>query len=180
MIGEWLAAVFSHPDLAGAFVIAGKTAIIYVFLVAGLHLLGKRELGQMTIYDLVLIIVLANAVQNAMVGSDTTLFGGLVAAVTLLALNRVFTILIVRFPYLALRLNGEPRVIVSDGRFLADPMRKEGITSDMVLAALREHGLTTLKEVRTCVLEVDGTISVIPIESVVHRTRRHFRALHLQ
>jgi uncharacterized membrane protein YcaP (DUF421 family) len=180
MAGDWLAAVFSHPDLAGALVIAGKTAIVYVFLVVGLHLLGKRELGQMTVYDLVLIIVLANAVQNAMVGNDTTLLGGLVAAVTLLGLDRVFTALMVRFPALALRVNGEPRVIVSDGHFQTEAMRKEGVSRDMVLAALREHGLTALKQVRTCVLEVDGTISVIPIESTVHRTRRHFRALHLQ
>src|SRR5438874_5314871 len=114
MGNDWLATVFSGPDLLGALAIAGKTTVVYVSLIVGLHLLGKRELGQMTIYDLVLIIVLANSVQNAMVGSDTTLVGGMVAALTLLALDRAFTMIIVRFPALAQRLIGEPRVIVTD------------------------------------------------------------------
>src|SRR5512135_2936954 len=92
MVQDWLNEVFSHPSASDLLVIAGKTAVIYFFLVAGLRLLGKRELGQMTIYDLVLIIVLANSVQNAMVGSDTTLAGGLVAAATLLALNRLLNL----------------------------------------------------------------------------------------
>src|SRR5579871_1860289 len=89
MVAQWLSEVFSHPDPRGALIIAGKTAVIYLFLVAGLRLTGKRELGQMTIYDLVLIIVLANAVQNAMVGNDNSLVGGVVAACTLLILNRL-------------------------------------------------------------------------------------------
>src|SRR5712692_9044467 len=98
MFTHFLDDVFSRPSLPGMLAIAGKTAVIYLFLVAGLRLLGKRELGQMTIYDLVLVIVLANSVQNAMVGDDTTLVGGLVAATVLLMLNRVFTFLLNRFP----------------------------------------------------------------------------------
>src|SRR5438309_10150621 len=120
MIGAWLAAVLSHPDLAGAFVIAGKTAVVYLFLIVGLHLLGKRELGQMNIYDLVLIIVLANAVQNAMVGNDTTLVGGLIAAATLLVLNRIFTFIMARSDKLEKFMVGEPMLIVNDGEILKD------------------------------------------------------------
>jgi len=85
-MNHWLADVFSHPNPLGLLIIAGKTTAVYLFLVLGLRLLGKRELGQMTVYDLVLLIVLANSVQNAMVG-DTTLAGGLVAGTTLLILN---------------------------------------------------------------------------------------------
>src|SRR5258708_17766732 len=92
MIAHWLKDVFTHPTLQGSLVVAAKTTVVYFFLVVGLRLLGKRELGQMTIYDLVLIIVLANSVQNAMVGEDTTLVGGLVAAVVLLFWNRLFTL----------------------------------------------------------------------------------------
>jgi uncharacterized membrane protein YcaP (DUF421 family) len=179
MLNDWLGAVFSHPDLPGAAAIAGKTALIYAFLVAGLHFLGRRELGQMTIYDLVLIIVLANSVQNAMVGSDNSLVGGLVAGTTLLVLNRVFTALIVRFPALSRKLIGEPLVIATDGQLLLGPMQREGVTREIVLAALREHGLSKVEDARLCVLEVDGTISVVPKDSTVHRSRRHFRALHL-
>jgi uncharacterized membrane protein YcaP (DUF421 family) len=179
MLNDWLAEVFSHPDPVGTLVIAGKTAIIYLFLVAGLRLLGKRELGQMTIYDLVLIIVLANSVQNAMVGNDTTLFGGLAAALTILVLNRIFALLIVRYPALAHQMVGEPVLIVNDGKLLLNRMKREGVTREIVMAALREHGLSRPEDAHMCVLEVDGTISVVPQDAAVHRTRRHVRALRI-
>ncbi|MGH2459220.1 MAG: DUF421 domain-containing protein [Chloroflexota bacterium] len=179
MLGQWLGDVFSHPDLYGALAIAAKTAVIYVFLVVGLRLIGKRELGQMTIYDLVLIVVLANSVQNAMVGPDTTLVGGLVASVTLLSLNRLFTFLLVRYPRLEQRMVGEPILIVRDGRILWGQLRRAGLTRELLMAALREHGVGRLEDVKMAVLEVDGTISVVPREAIVHRTRHHFRALHI-
>jgi uncharacterized membrane protein YcaP (DUF421 family) len=180
MFDQWLSDVFSHPDLGGALAIAAKTAIIYAFLVIGLRLLGKRELGQMTIYDFVLIVVLANSVQNAMVGSDTTLFGGLVAAITLLLLNRVFTWLLVRYPALERQLVGEPVVICRDGHLFEDRLRTEGISPEVVMAALREHGLSRLDEAQLCVLEVDGTISVVPTGATVHRSHHRVRALRVQ
>src|SRR5580658_11354391 len=93
---HWLNDVFSRPDPHGMAVIAGKTAIIYVFLVIGLRLLGKRELGQMNIYDLVLIIVLGNAVQNAMMNNDNSLVGGLIASTVLLVMNRILAAVIRR------------------------------------------------------------------------------------
>jgi uncharacterized membrane protein YcaP (DUF421 family) len=177
---QWLADVFSHPDPIGALAIAAKTALIYVFLVIGLRLLGKRELGQMSIYDLVLIVVLANSVQNAMVGSDTSLGGGLVAALTLLILNRVFTWLLVKYPALQHNLIGEPVLIAKDGRLLDEQLRQEGVTAEEVMAALREHGLERIEDARMCVLEVDGTISVVPKEAIIHRTRHRVRALRIQ
>lgn len=177
MLTPWLAEVFSYPNPVGLLAIVAKTTVIYLFLVIGLRLLGKRELGQMSVYDLVLIIVLANAVQNAMVGSDTTLGGGLAAAITLLALNRGLTWLLLRFPNLEHRLIGEPLLIVSNGQPLWDRMAREGLTRDHLMAALREHGLERLEDARMCVLEVDGTISVVPQGASVHRTRHHFRGL---
>src|SRR5579862_864194 len=135
MPAKWLADVFTHPDLKGSLEIAAKTTVIYFFLVAGLRLLGKRELGQMNIYDLVLIIVLANAVQNAMVGDDNSLAGGVVAAITLLSLNRIFTLAMARSPKLERFMVGEPLLILNDGLFLEDRMRREGVTREQVLAA---------------------------------------------
>jgi len=177
---QWLASVFSHPKTASdTLIIAGKTAVIYVFLVLGLRLLGKRELGQMNVYDLVLIIVLANAVQNAMVGDDTTLIGGLVAAGTLLTLNRLFTQAMSRSSRLERIMVGEPMLILNDGALIETRMRREGVTREQVLTALREHGLDKLADAHMCVLEVDGSISVVPKESVVHKTRRHFKALRM-
>src|SRR5579872_3103481 len=117
---HWLNDVFTRPDPYGTAIIAGKTAVIYVFLIIGLRLLGKRELGQMNIYDLVLIIVLANAVQNAMVGSDNSLFGGMTAAITLLVLNRLFNFAMERSDKLERLMVGEPVLIVNDGQPLTD------------------------------------------------------------
>jgi uncharacterized membrane protein YcaP (DUF421 family) len=179
MPGHWLSDVFSQPGLIGIFVVAAKTTVVYFFLVLGLRLLGKRELGQMTIFDLVLVIVLANSVQNAMVGNDNTLAGGLVAATTLLVLSRLLTLLLNKNRKLTRALVGEPLLIVSHGHLLPVHMQKEGITKEQVMAALREHGLSKLDQARIAVLEVDGTISVVPEESKVFRTQRHYRALRL-
>src|SRR5215813_12777749 len=132
MSSHWLDQLFSHPPPMDLLIVAGKTSVVYLFLVAGLRLLGKRELGQMTIFDLVLIIVLANSVQNAMVGNDTTLAGGLVAATTLLILSRLLSLLLNRNRKLAKALVGEPLLIVSHGHLLQSHMQREGITKEQV------------------------------------------------
>ena len=179
LLSQWLANVFSHPDLMGALVIAGKTSVVYLVLIFGLRLLGKRELGQMSIYDLVLIVVIANAVQNAMVGQDNTLIGGLVAALTLLVLNRAFTLLLTRSEKAEHLMIGEPVLIVKDGQLLREPMRKEGLTTEHVLAAMREHEIDDIRKVQMAVLEVDGTISIVPKEESVFRTHHRFRGIHI-
>ncbi|HEX3425067.1 MAG TPA: YetF domain-containing protein [Acidimicrobiales bacterium] len=171
--------VFDAPSLSGAGIIAAKTAVIYLFLIAGLRLLGKRELGQMSLYDLVMIIVLGNAVQNAMINNDNTLVGGLVAATVLLVMNRVFNIASSRSKRLEHFMTGEPVLIVSDGTLLPRPMKRQGITVDQVMAALREHGIEDLHSVHMAVLEVDGTISVVPRTAPVLKSKRHYRAMRL-
>ena len=179
MFSHWLQQVFSHPTPQGAMIIAGKTAVVYVFLVLGLRLMGKRELGQMNIYDLVLVIVLANAVQNSMVGDDTTLFGGIVAAITLLVINKLLTLAMTHSDKLENMMAGQPTLILNDGQLIADHMRREGVTREQVLAALREHGIDKMEDAHMCVLEVDGSISVVPNQSAVLKTRHHFKALRL-
>ena len=177
---EWLLIVFSHPKTwTDALEIAGKTAIIYLFLVLGLRILGKRELGQMTIYDVVLMVVLANSVQNAMVGEDSTLVGGIVSATTLLVLNRLFVLALAKSRKLEKLMVGQPVLLFHNGNLNRDAMLKEGVTREQIMAALREHGMERLDEAHLCVLEVDGTISVIPSNAVVHKTKRHYRALRL-
>jgi uncharacterized membrane protein YcaP (DUF421 family) len=140
-----------------------------------LRLAGKRELGQLTTFDLVVILVLSNAVQNAMVGPDTSLNGGLLAAATLVLLNRLVNALGLRFPALRKRLVGSPSLLVYEGEFLPDHLRREGLTEDEVWQAIREHGEESLAEVKTAVLEVDGTISIIPAGAPSSRTRRRLR-----
>ncbi len=175
----WLGHVFDHPDAAGALVIALKAAVVYAFLVAGLRLLGKRELGQMNLYDLVLIVVLGNAVQNAMMNGDNTLVGGLIAAGTLLVLNKALNMVIRRSRRVEKALVGHAVLILNEGRPMLPQMRAEGVSFDQLMQALREHGLTRPEEAHLAILEVDGTISVVPKGASVLQTKRHFKAIRL-
>src|ERR1700716_3270383 len=126
--------IFDHPSAAGAAVIAAKTAIIYLFLIIGLRWLGKRELGQMSLYDFVMVVILGNAVQNAMLGTDTTLGGGLVAAMVLLLMNKGVNELIRASPRVEHLLAGEPILILHGGTVLEDHMKRNGITTDQLMA----------------------------------------------
>ena len=178
-MGNWLTKVFDHPSAAGCAVIAAKTLFIYAFLIAGLRLLGKRELGQMNIFDLILLIVLGNAVQNAMMNNDNTLIGGLVAATTLLTVNHLFNLAIRRSKKIERGMVGEPVLLLNNGIPIQEHMLKQGITREQLMQALREHGMCEPSEARMCVLEVDGSISVVPEGTNVLRSKRHFKALRL-
>jgi uncharacterized membrane protein YcaP (DUF421 family) len=152
-----------------------RTLVVYAALLVGLRLAGKRELGQATTFDLVVVLVIANAVQNAMVGPDVSLNGGLVAAGTLLAANWAVGRLGFRSARLRERLTGSPILLVHEGKLLEEHLRQEGIGEDEVLQALRGHGIDDLDQVKLAVLEVDGTISVIPVGGASSRTRRRIR-----
>jgi len=178
-MSAWLNQVFDHPDLRGSLIIAGKTLVVYLFLIGGLRLLGKRELGQMNIFDLVLIIVLGNSVQNAMMNNDNSLCGGLIAGTVLLLLNRIFNIVLQHSKKAERVMVGHPMLILNEGVPIDNEMKREGVTHDQLMTALREHGLTRLDQAKMCVLEVDGSISVVPEDSEVLKTRRHFKALRM-
>ncbi|HEY6057637.1 MAG TPA: YetF domain-containing protein [Candidatus Limnocylindrales bacterium] len=151
------------PDLGSDVIgVAIRSAVVYLFLVVGLRFGGKREVGQLTLPDLVVLLVIANGVQNAMVGSNTTLIGGLVSGAVVLVIARLIQVAVERSPRLEQALIGEPRVIVRDGQPLANALREEEITPSELAAALREHGIEEVTDVRLAVLEVDGSISVIP------------------
>jgi uncharacterized membrane protein YcaP (DUF421 family) len=155
--------------------IIARTAIVYGAILVGLRLGGKREIGQMTAFDLVVILLIANAVQNAMVGSDVSVTGGLVAALVLLVLNYGLGFARERVPFLRRAVQGEPTLLVSHGQFLESHLRSEGIDDDLVMMAIREHGVGELKDVEMAVLETDGSISIVPRNSNMVRTRKHSR-----
>ena len=146
-------------DLPGVVV---RTAIVYVGLVVAFRILGKSSTGQLSTMDLIVLLVIANAVQNAMVGENVTLIGGLLAAVVILVLDRGLHFLIERSRWARHVLEGEPTVLVRDGRIDKDRMRKEGITPDELGMALRQNGLLRAEEARYVFLETTGAISVIP------------------
>jgi uncharacterized membrane protein YcaP (DUF421 family) len=154
-----------------------RTAVVYLAILAGLRLMGKRELGQMTVFDLVVILLIANAVQNAMVGPDTSLAGGVLAAMTLLAVNRGISALRLRSGYWGRILEGTPTVLIQDGEFIAPHLQKEGVDRAELEMVIREHGVESLRDVRLAVLEVDGSISIVPKQADVVRTRKHIRQI---
>src|SRR3990170_9160652 len=139
-----------------------RTAIVYLFLVAALRVSGKREVGQMSVLELVVILVISDAVQNSMVGDNTTLWGGLVAVATLLALDLGLRAVPRRSKRVHEAVEGEPRLLVRDGRLLERAVREEGLEIEEVRAAIRSHGLASVADVRLAVLETDGSISVVP------------------
>ncbi len=152
-----------------------RTAVVYLVIFAGLRLLGKRELGQMTVLDLVAILLVANAVQNAMVGPDVSLAGGVIAGLTLLAVNASLSALRLRGGLWGRLLEGTPTVLVEDGEFIPPHLRKEGLERSEVEMAMREHGIASVRDVKLAVLETDGSISIVPRDSPVVRTRKHIR-----
>jgi uncharacterized membrane protein YcaP (DUF421 family) len=156
-------------------VVVFRTVVVYLVLWALLRLAGKRELGQMSLFDLVVLLVISNAVQNAMVGPDTSLTAGLLAAASLIFINWAVDRFGLQFPWLRERIVGSPSLLVHDGHIIPDHLRREGISPEEVLQALREHGVDDLASVRSAVLEIDGTISVIPADAPSSRTRRRLR-----
>ena len=157
-----------------------RTAAIYAVILIGLRLAGKREMGQMTVFDLVVLLLIANAVQNAMVGPDTSLLGGVLAAVVLLVLNIVLARLRLRWPRLRRAIEGSPTVLILHGKVLEDRLRREEVDKEMLKAALREHGMLDEKSVEVAVLEIDGSISVVPDSSQTHRIHHPVRYLKRQ
>lgn len=158
--------------------IAARTAVVYVALLLGMRLTGKREVGQMSLFDLVLLLLLANAVQNAMVGPDSSLVGGLLAAAVLLSFNAIVARLAFRSPRLRHLIVGTPTLLATNGTFIPQHLKREGIDEEFVLAALREHGLNDISQVAMAVLETDGSISIVPQGTAVkHSHRPHTRII---
>jgi uncharacterized membrane protein YcaP (DUF421 family) len=167
-------------NLASALGIIVRTLVVYLAILVGLRLAGKREIGQMTVFDLVLLLLIANSVQNAMVGPDTSLVGGILAAVTLLLINAAVSSARLRWPRLGRLVEGSPTLLVLHGQVIPAHMRQEGIDEEALLAALREHGVGAISEVEMAVLEIDGSISVVPLDATITRTKKSLKFLRHQ
>ncbi len=153
-----------------------RTIVVYVAVFALLRAAGKRELGQMSVADLVVILVIANAVQNSLNGGDVSLTGGLVAAATLVAMNVALDRLGRRVPLFSRYFVGEPTLLLQDGKPRVENMEREGVSLEEVEMSAREHGIADLADVSAAILEPDGSISIIPKEGgKVHRSHRRIR-----
>ena len=154
-----------------------RTLIVYIVVLVGLRVSGKRQMGQMTPFDLVLLLLISNAVQNAMTGPDTSVLGGILAAATLLIANQVVGYARNRVPRLRRLIVGSPTILIQNGEMVGKNLEHEEIPEDEVLAALREHGIEDVSEVELATLEVDGSISVVPISS--HHPHARKRAVRI-
>jgi len=146
--------------------IAVRTLTIYILVLVGVRLSGKREVGQMTPFDLTLLLLLSNSVQNAMTGPDTSLAGGAVAASTLLVLNYIVGAISGKDRRFRKFIEGQPTLLVHDGSIIHEHMVKERVSKDELDRALREHGISSTKDVALAVLEVDGTISCLKYDDL--------------
>src|SRR5215831_19075670 len=155
--------------------IVARTAAVYVALLVGLRLTGKRQVGQLTPFDLLLLLLLANAVQNAMVGPDTSLVGGLVAAAVLFLVNTLVARFALKSRGAAHLFEGNPTLLIDHGHVIGLNLEREGITEDDLLRALREHGVAEVGSVRSAILEVDGSVSVLKNDEMPSTPRDHHR-----
>ncbi|HET9837995.1 MAG TPA: YetF domain-containing protein [Candidatus Angelobacter sp.] len=160
--------------------IALRTSAVYVLVLLGIRLTGKREVGQMTPFDLTLLLLLSNSVQNAMTGPDNSLAGGVTAALVLLTLN----FLLAEVSGLNRRfrrfIQGSPTLLIHNGQCITPHMAKEHISMDELERALREHGVSCVGEAALAVLEVDGSISVLKYDDVPGHARpqKRLKFLH--
>jgi uncharacterized membrane protein YcaP (DUF421 family) len=155
--------------------IAGRTTAVYLLVLMGIRLTGKREVGQMTPFDLTLLLLLSNSVQNAMTGPDTSLVGGAAAAVVLLILNYLFAEVSGLNRRFRSVLEGSPTLLIHNGELITAHCAKEHISVDEVHRALREHGVSTIEEVSLAVLEVDGAISILKYDDVPNHIKAQKR-----
>ena len=136
-----------------------RPVIVYIFLIVGLRLSGKRELAQLNPFDLIVLLTLSNTVQNAIIGNDNTVTGGIIGAASLLAVNY----LVVRFLYDHRKIDqlveGSPDILIENGKVHEHKLKKELITKEELGAAARKQGFDSLSEVQQCVLEPGGTLS---------------------
>lgn len=149
-----------------------RTIVIYLFVIIAIRIFGKKELSQLNVIDLVFILLISNSVQNAMVGNNTSLAGGIVAASSLFFLNFVLKNLLFKSKKISEFFQGDPVMLVYNGKVNKEHLSKTGISMDELMEAIREHGVGKINEVNLAVLELDGNISVLSDNFRRKTTRR--------
>lgn len=138
-----------------------RSSLIYLFIIAAIRIFGKREISQLSVVDLVFILLISNSVQNAMVGPSTSLLSGVIAAGTLFVINRILGLLSYKFKIFQSALEGQTVMLVYEGKIMQKHLEQAEISRDELYAAIREHGVEHIENVDLAILEVDGNISVL-------------------
>jgi uncharacterized membrane protein YcaP (DUF421 family) len=138
-----------------------RSVVVYLFILLAFRFTGKRQVGQLTPFDLVLLLIISNVVQNAMIGNDNSLGGGLIGAATILVLNWGVVGISYRYKFFRRVMEGTPTILIHNGRILTRNLRRESLTLEDLQAAIRKNGIVDTEQVRFAVLEENGQISVI-------------------
>lgn len=138
-----------------------RAALVFVVVLGFLRFSGKRQIGQMTPFDLVLLLLISNAVQNAMNGGDNSITAGVILAATLVGADMLVSRLTRHSRKLETLIEGQAEILIHNGHVRADALRRAGLTQHDLLAALREHDCADVAEVHAAILETDGRISVL-------------------
>ena len=141
-----------------------RSIAVYVFLIFILRISGKRQIGQLAPFDLVLLLILSNAVQNSMSGGDNSLIGGLIIATTLVLINYLVGFATYKSKKLEALIEGRPQILIHNGKLYEDMMANAQITQHELDTALRQAGCSSVSEVHSGILETSGTISIVPMK----------------
>ena len=154
-----------------------RSVSVYVFMVIALRIFGKKELSQLNTADVILILLISNSVQNAMVGSNTSLWGGITAAVALFIINLIFKKIMINSKFVKEWVQDKPEILIHDGKIDFKTLSRLGITDDELKEAIREHGVEHYADVKLAMFEIDGNISIISDDGKLKQTR-HKRRIH--
>jgi uncharacterized membrane protein YcaP (DUF421 family) len=160
------------------FIIASKSIAIYFFIILAIRIFGKKELAQLSVIDLVFILLISNSVQNAMVGDNTSLPGGISAALGLFICNYIFKYFMRRSIRFSQIIQGDKILLVHDGEIIQKGMDDAMMSFDELERAIREHGVESITKVDLAILEVDGNISILS-NDFKHKTIRVRKKMQL-
>ncbi|MFV8393242.1 DUF421 domain-containing protein [Flavobacterium sp. LB2P6] len=155
-----------------------RSTAVYFFMVIALRLFGKKELSQLNTADVILILLISNSVQNAMVGNNTSLYGGIAAATVLFTINFILKKLMYKYKKFGDFMQEKPEILIHNGNLDFKALSKLNISSDELKEAMREHGIEYFKDVKLAMLEIDGNISIISGEKNLRQTHYKRRRIH--
>jgi uncharacterized membrane protein YcaP (DUF421 family) len=154
-----------------------RSIAVYFFMIVALRIFGKKELSQLNTADVILILLISNSVQNAMVGNNSSLTGGIVAALILFILNYLLKKIMFTSKFFRQLIQSKPEILIHNGKIEFSSLSRLGITSDEMQEAMREHGIEYYKDVKLAMLEIDGNISIISGNENIKQTH-HKRKIH--
>ena len=154
-----------------------RSVSVYLFMVIALRVFGKKQLSQLNTADVILILLISNSVQNAMVGNNTSLYGGMVAALALFVINFIFKRVMLKSKFIKDLVKDTPEILIHNGKIAFETISRLGITNDELQEAMREHGVEYYKAVKLAMFEIDGSISIISGDKDLKQTH-HKRKIH--